>query len=88
MATKVKETSYQAYQTVLPSLENLRATILKSMRQGRLYTFRELALESGLQEAQVWKRLSEMRDVDKTIVEGGKTRCKYTGRLMTAYKKT
>lgn len=87
MTQKIKQTSREAHQFIMPMTPNLRETILASMEEGMLYSFRDLARVSGLREDQVWKRLAEMRDDDGTIEEGGTMRCKISGRKVTAWKK-
>ena len=88
MATStVKDTSRVAYQMSLPSHSTIRKKVLAVMEPDRIYTFRQLAKAAGLRDEQVWKRLSEMRDKDKTIEEAGKLTCPISSRYCTGWKK-
>lgn len=82
----MKQTSREAYQCAMPTFEAIRQQILSVMKPDHLYTFRDLAMKTGLRECQVWKRLSEMRDNDQTIIEAGIVRCRISGRKVTAWK--
>lgn len=82
----MKQTSREAYQYTISNLPTIRATILSVMKPDHLYTFRDLAMKTGLRTDQVWKRLSEMRDNDQTIIEAGIVRCRITGGKVTAWK--
>ena len=85
--TATKTTSREAHQMVIPIKGSHRKRILEVMEEGVIYTFPQLAMKSGLREEQVWKRLSEMRDKDRTIEEAGILTCPYHGTRMTGWKK-
>lgn len=81
----MKQTSREAHESIkgnIPNLHKKIVTALKSIKKG---TFRQIAKQAGLQDMQVWKRLSELRN-DNKVRESGTTRCPVSGRNVTVWE--
>lgn len=81
----MKETSIEAHESIKPYKSRLHRLILKGLRKIRKGSFRDIADASGLRDAQVWKRLGELRE-QGNIVEYDTKTCPVSGRTVTVWR--
>jgi hypothetical protein len=78
---KNPETSILAHESVKDSKEKMYVKITAALERLKIGgTSEEIAREANLDHDQVWKRLSEMRDKEKTVFDVGTTRKSSKGR--------
>lgn len=74
----VRDTSRQAFATVIPFLGEKQARVLSVLRHTGPLTNNEIARELGWQINRVTPRVKELRDM-KLVFEMGRRTCRVTG---------
>lgn len=83
----MKQTSIEAYKSILDDLPNRQREVLTGLIKIGSGTFREIAEAGNIPESTVWKRLSELRK--KGLVKDDKTTfCKISKRVVTLWELT
>ncbi|AVR47229.1 hypothetical protein C7S20_19320 [Christiangramia fulva] len=80
----MKTTSIEAHEFVKDKKSRMHKNILQTLRVIGKGSFRDMAHAGGLKEAQVWKRLSEMKELGY-IVEVGIKVCPESNRKVTVW---
>lgn len=81
----MNQNSYEAHESVKPKKMILHRKILGALSQIQNGSFRDIAYQANLKEAQVWRRLSELERADK-IKKTGDRICPISGRQVSIYK--
>lgn len=83
----MNQNSIQAHESIKPSKEFIHAKIVKALSIIGSGTFREIAHAFGLQDQQIWKRLSELERVGKIENVSDKI-CTVSGRSCSVWQNT
>lgn len=81
----MKQTSLEAFEKIKPKRPNHHKLILEVFNELTTATYREIAIESGLEHHAVARRLPELVRQGK-LVECGKRRCQLAKSSCTVYK--
>ncbi|WP_424493931.1 hypothetical protein [Salinimicrobium sp. GXAS 041] len=81
----MKSTSIEAHNSIKPEKQIIFAKIISGLKSIKKGSFRDIARASKLRDAQVWRRLSELKDLGK-ITESGTKVCGTSGRTVTVWK--
>ena len=81
----MKTTSIEAHNSIKPDKAKMHRLILSGLRKIGQGSFRDIATAAGLREAQVWKRLSELKE-QNLIYEADEKQCPVSGIKVTVWK--
>ena len=81
----MNSTSITAFESIKPERSRLQKIILQGLSKIKKGSFRDIARASGLREGQVWKRLSELKQIGR-ITEVDTKICSISGRPVTVWK--
>lgn len=81
----MNQNSYEAYESIRPEKLRLHRKILGALNRIQKGSFRDIAKQAKLKDAQVWRRLSELEKADQIEKVGDKI-CPISGRHVSVYQ--
>lgn len=81
----MKTTSLEAYHSIKDDLGGIQLQVFEGLQKIKKGSFRDIARACNLREAQVWKRLSELKKTGKAKETGTKI-CPVSGRSITIWE--